>query len=180
MEIEDHALEFATNMHKGQLRKGGHAPYIEHPKRVAAAVRKYVLDHGIDYGPSKCSIGMSMVVAGYLHDGPEDCGITIDKIAEEFGPMIASFVDWMTNKTHGMNLPRAERKRLDRERLSAAPREVKIIKMLDRIDNLTDTGLTDEFKKKYVAESLLLVEVLRDADEELAGRLMEAAKKLEG
>ena len=70
------------------------------------------------------------------------------------------------------NLPRAERKRRDRERLAKAPKEAQIIKLLERIDNLPDGGLEDDFKKLYAQESILLAEVLKDADEGLAKELV--------
>lgn len=178
VEIDDYALEFATKKHEGQFRKDGKTPYVSHPKRVAELVRKYVRANGKDYDLTSFGMGRSMVAAMYLHDTVEDCGVTIKEIREEFGPDIAILVDWMTNKTHGMKAPRADRKRLDRERLAKAPKEAKIIKMLDRIDNLSDGGGMDmDFKRKYVKESLLLVEVLRDADEELAKELIAAAEK---
>lgn len=177
IQIDDYALEFATKKHEGQFRKDGKTPYISHPKRVAELVRKYVLDHGMAYDPF--GYGRSMVAAAFLHDTVEDCGVTMEYLRDDFGPLISDLVDWMTNKTHDMKLPRAERKRLDRERLAKAPKMAKIIKLLDRIDNLTDTGLSEEFRKRYGKESLLLVEVLRDADEGLAQELIAAAKKLE-
>ena len=50
---------------------------------------------------------------------------------------------------------------MDRKRLAEAPPQVKQIKLLDRIDNLTEmAGAKDDFKKIYAQESLLLAEVL--------------------
>ena len=169
MEIEEFALNFATKAHDGQLRKGSKTPYIKHPKRVAALVRKH---------PKATK---DMIAAAYLHDTVEDCpGITIGMIRNEFGNRISKLVGWLTNEKHKPNLPRAERKRLDRERLAKAPAEAKIIKLLDRIDNLSDgAGLDENFKKLYAQESILLAEVLKDADEGLAKELVTAAKKLE-
>ena len=55
------AVEFATVMHDGQVRKGSGVPYISHPLAVAAIA----LQHGADE---------DQAIAALLHDVPEDCG----------------------------------------------------------------------------------------------------------
>lgn len=62
-------------------------------------------------------------------------------------------------------MPRAERKAKDRQRLSQCNRETKIIKLLDRIDNLQDAIFAPAgFRRLYAEESLLLADALLERD----------------
>ena len=160
------AAAFAAEAHRGQTRKWGHThlPYIVHPMRVAgmAAIHPDTSE--------------TMVVAAWLHDVVEDSGKTLEDVRMNFGRQVADLVDWLTNASKGMKAPRAERRKIDREKLSRAPWMAKLLKLLDRIDNLTesrDDKLTPpDFVKLYRAESLLLLdECLRGVDGELEDRL---------
>ena len=51
-----------------------------------------------------------------------------------------------------VNLKRAERKRLDRERLMTVPRAAKVVKLIDRIDNLREIDPSDGFAELYANE----------------------------
>jgi len=56
----------------------------------------------------------------------------------------------------------------------------KIIKLLDRIDNLQEmAGAPGSFMRKYCEESRLLVEVIGDADPELKAELLDCIERLE-
>jgi len=162
------AREFAEAAHEGQKRKFGGKPYFVHPERVAMAL-------------SGLGKPTEMIVAGYLHDVVEDCGVKIEKIREEFGGRVAELVDGMTNKTHDSRLPRAERKRMDRERLKGMSDDVKVIKLVDRLDNIEDLADADaDFKKKYAEETFLLLDAIGDADMTLAWQIYQVARRLAG
>lgn len=163
------AAAFAARVHAGQRRKYTGLPYIVHPARVAGRVG--VLPDAKD----------EMVAAAYLHDVLEDTTTTAAEL-EQFGPQVTYYVKWLTNKSKGTGLSRAERKQMDREHLRGAPFEVKQIKLLDRIDNLSeiDDAPTD-FKKLYVEESFLLADALGEGplvDElrAVAGKTKESVK----
>jgi len=64
------AIEFATEKHKGQMRKSGEE-YITHPLKVAS----FLVEWGMD---------IDTVVAGVLHDVVEDTETPLDEIAENF------------------------------------------------------------------------------------------------
>lgn len=163
------AAQFAADAHAGQVRKWTGAPYITHPARVAS--RAMLLQ-------STCE---GLVCAAWLHDTIEDCGVTVNRLADLFGPAVASIVSCLTNASKGSNLPRAERKKLDREKLAAAPIEAKQIKLLDRIDNLNELPCfpaTLSFCKTYAEESDALLQVIGDASEPLARELAEAIRDL--
>lgn len=143
------AAALADRAHEGQKRKYTNFPYIMHPARVAGRV-------GILPGVTE-----EMVAAAYLHDVLEDTTITREEIEEVTNAQVGFYVDCMTNKSKGTGLPRAERKALDRRHLSEVPQEVKLIKAIDRMDNLLEMrGAPADFKRLYAEESLLLAEAL--------------------
>ena len=72
---ETKALEFATHAHEGMTDKAG-APYIGHPVRVAARLE-----------------GETDKVVALLHDVVEDCGVSLETLAREFGVVVADAVD---------------------------------------------------------------------------------------
>lgn len=171
-EIQD----FVKKAHEGQLRKDGKTPYYTHPFRVADLVKKF-LDKGCYDFSALCSAG-EMIAAAYLHDVLEDTPITREALEKKYGNLIAYYVWWLTNQKE--KAKRTTQKRMDRERLSGAPKEVKIVKLCDRLDNLTDiVNYPDiEFQKLYAEESLLLVGVLQSANPYLAQRVQHAAVEI--
>lgn len=156
------AAAFARRAHGGQERKYTNLPYIIHPARVAGRVG--ILPNAQD----------EMVAAAYLHDVLEDTRTTAGELDQEFGPQVTYYVDWLTNKSKGTGLSRAQKKQMDRERLRDAPFEVKQIKLLDRIDNLSEMVYAPaDFLKLYTEESELLAGELAVAGlEELLDELL--------
>ena len=158
------AAEVAARCHEFDCRKYGlKQAYIIHPIRVAGRLmikKTYLL--------SKMSETrfVAMVSAAYLHDVIEDTDATYEDLVEEFGEEIADLVQEMTNvsKTSGAN--REERKKMDRERIKNISKEGKILKLVDRIDNLEDMSQAPiDFVKLYTEESeLLLKEALQGTD----------------
>jgi (p)ppGpp synthase/HD superfamily hydrolase len=144
----ERARKFAEEAHRGQTRKYNGTPYFMHPERVAKRLEV------LGFWPE-------MIAAGYLHDVVEDCGVKIEEIRSIFGDKVADLVFGLTNPSKGMKAPRAERKRVDREHLSSQPKNVKIIKLVDRIDNIREMdGSDSDFKKLYAKETLLLIPCL--------------------
>lgn len=142
------ARKFAEAVHQGQVRKYNGKPYFTHPERVAKRLQE------LGYPPE-------MVAAGYLHDVVEDCGVKIEEIEAAFGPKVAELVSGLTNPSKGLKLSRAKRKQIDREHLEAQGTFVKIIKLVDRIDNIKDLeGADADFKKLYLEETMLLIPCL--------------------
>lgn len=163
------AAAFARRAHEGQRRKYTARPYIEHPARVAGRVAAH---------PRATE---AMVAAAFLHDVVEDTPHTLDEIEAEFGPVVSRLVGELTNPSKGSKAPRKARKQADLVHLATVSREAKIIKLLDRIDNLRDMmDAPDGFRHLYCAESRRLVAVIMDADLELADELLECVAELEG
>jgi hypothetical protein len=153
------AAQFAKRAHEGQFRKYTGRPYLTHLERVAGRAATH---------PSATE---EMVAAGYLHDTKEDTDADISV----FSAPIQRLVEEMTNPSKGSKEPRAVRKRQDREHLATVSDRAKVLKLLDRIDNLRemDQAIKDDpkFVKLYLGESLLLLEAIGDVDAELAQEL---------
>lgn len=149
------AAQFAEKAHRGQVRKFTNRPYIEHPMRVAG--RACLIP----------SFGEDEIAAAWMHDVLEDYPFV--KIPAIFSPWCYNIVCELTNpsKKHP-ELNRAARKAMDREHLATVSREAKIIKLLDRIDNLNEmVGADDDFKRLYAEESRALAEALRVPGDEV-------------
>jgi len=116
-----HARNWATLYHKGQVRKYTGEPYITHPEAVGAMVRA----HGLSD---------TAIIAALLHDTVEDTNATIEDVLEQFGEEVATYV-WFLTKPPTYTGSRKLRKALDRDRLSHAPEEVRIIKFFDVMHN---------------------------------------------
>lgn len=153
------AAAFATTAHEGQTRDDGCGPYIKHPERVSAALaRLYPND-------------VALISAAWCHDVLEDCPqVKEATLRLTIGNDAFALVKEVTNpsKEHP-DLPRAERKAMDRAHIAVISKRAKLIKLADRTDNLTDgTACPDKaWIATYVAESRLLFEVLKGTDEVL-------------
>ena len=82
----DHALLFASQVHRQQDRKKSGVPYLSHLLGVASIV--------LDYGGDE-----EMAIAGLLHDAAEDHGgrAMLRNIEQIFGARVAKIVDGCTD-----------------------------------------------------------------------------------
>jgi len=162
------AAAYARQAHAGQRRKYKNRPYIVHPARVAGRVATH---------PAATE---AMVAAAFLHDVVEDTRFSLADVAVQFGPEVARLVEELTNPSTGVKAPRREREQLDREHLAKVSAEAKLIKLLDRIDNLYDMAEAPRrFLRLYCEESRLLAEVIGDAAPELKAELLDTIERLE-
>jgi (p)ppGpp synthase/HD superfamily hydrolase len=151
------AAVFAKRAHLGQVRKYTDRPYIEHPMRVAG--RLCLIP----------DVTEDVVAAGWLHDVPEDCAVPFCQIGVSFNLEVAKLVFELTNPSKNYpELSRPLKKSLDRKWLKQVSRWAKIIKLVDRIDNLGELPMVHSdaraFAPIYSGESLLLAEALNDTD----------------
>lgn len=131
------------------MRQFTHQLYIYHPMRVSSAV--CLID----------GVTEEVVAAAWLHDTIEDCEVSAEDIEKEFGSNVMRLVVELTNPSIGSKLPRKDRKAMDRKNIASASRWAKIIKAIDRLDNLREmSGAKSGFKKLYAEESRLLCEAL--------------------
>jgi GTP diphosphokinase / guanosine-3',5'-bis(diphosphate) 3'-diphosphatase len=121
------AAQTAARWHAKQRRKGSAGePYFNHLLEVAALVNEAAQGEDTD-----------LVVAALLHDAVEDQGISRETIAEEFGEDVAGLVMEVTDDK---SLPKAVRKRLQIEEAPKKSRRAKILKLADKISNVTAIG----------------------------------------
>lgn len=143
MSLISDAAAFARIAHVGQMRKySSGVPYITHPFRVAGWVASLVADD-------------NLIAAAYLHDVIEDTTYGEDTIRSVFGGSVAGYVVELTNTTHDKLIPRAERKRLDRERIATISTGAKLVKMVDRWDNLMEMDCQDSEAKRFLRQAYL-------------------------
>jgi (p)ppGpp synthase/HD superfamily hydrolase len=134
------AVSFAARAHQGQLRKDNATPYASHPFRVCLVVRHVF---GID--------DPAVLTAAVLHDTIEDTTTDFDDLAEHFGPEVAGWVALLSKDKRLEEGPREESYRAG---LAAAPWQVKVCKLGDVFDNLTDTRhLRPEQRQRTLARS---------------------------
>lgn len=148
LELE-HAINVASESHKGQKRKSGE-PYIIHPLAVAATL----IDWGMD---------IDTILAGVLHDTVEDTDMSLEELESTFGKDVAFLVDGVTKVSQaraGMQdlteyLPQTKDNLS--KLLIAIGQDVRviIIKLADRLHNLqTLQHMPREKQIKIARESL--------------------------
>lgn len=154
------AIRFARHAHGFQQRKGSDHPYWWHPARVGLRIAALDKEEKED----DLTATEDMVVAGILHDVVEDTPYSLTDIAKTFGTPVADLVDHLTDRFTHKKFPqikRADRKKQERDRLAAAPIEVRAIKFIDRIDNLMESDPDGSFARVYVDESKELADALK-------------------
>ncbi len=137
------AFEFANLAHEGQIRKNGE-PYIQHPLHTA-----YIL--------TEIKADLPTVMAGLLHDVPEDTKHTISEIKKRFGSEVAFLVQGVTKlgkiKYRGIERYRENLKKMFLA--MASDLRVIFIKFCDRLNNLrTLENLPPEKQKRIAKETL--------------------------
>ncbi len=135
------ARKFASERHMGQTRKGG-GPYMAHPERVAGHVARN----------KRSSRLAELRAAALLHDTVEDTGTTIEEIRDRFGDLVASLVGELTSDDR--KLAEVGKARYLTQKLLGMSDWGLVIKLADRLDNVSDLPSADEaFRRRYVAET---------------------------
>ena len=119
------ALKFAAAKHSRQRRKDLEAtPYINHPIEVAEVISRI---GGITELPT--------LLAAILHDTIEDTETTPQEIEDCFGQEVLLLVQEVTDDK---SLPKQERKRLQVEHAPNLSTHAKLIKIGDKICNVSE------------------------------------------
>jgi guanosine-3',5'-bis(diphosphate) 3'-pyrophosphohydrolase len=159
------ALMYALEKHASQKRRDG-SPYVAHPIRVAESLR---------------SIGgvadPEVVMAALMHDLIEDTDCEYDDLRKRFGTRIADLVAVLSGD---MRLPKPERRAEVIERARHGSKEVKAIRLADRLDNLLDmAGFSLARKLEYLEGSRRTLAACRGANAGLEAALERAIARLE-
>ncbi len=145
------AYEFAYNAHLGQKRRSG-VDYILHPLATSQFLAELKMD-------------LPTIIAGLLHDVPEDTSVTIEDIKKNFGKEVATLVAGITKlgalKYRGMERYAENLRRM----FVAMSNDIRIIliKFADRINNLkTLEFLPPEKQIRIATESLEIYAPIAD------------------
>lgn len=150
-----HAVTFAEQAHRGQVRKYTNEPYIVHPLEVASILASVLCDDDV-------------VIAGLLHDTVEDCGVELEHIEKAFGSLVSKYVSDVTDVSRPQDGNRDERKALDRAHIAVGLKGSKSIKLADLISNTRSITQHDrKFAKVYMEEKRLLLPVLVGGNKQL-------------
>jgi len=137
------AYDFAAEAHKNQIRFNGE-PYIEHPLRTAQILVKLRMDE-------------PTIIAGLLHDVPEDTSKTLQDIKDNFGEEVALLVEGITKL--GKLKYRGVDRYLDnlRKMFLAMASDIRtiIIKFADRLHNLETLSALPSRKQQRIAQETL-------------------------
>ena len=154
------ATLFAARKHRGQKRKDAEGtPYINHPIHVVHLLANV---GGIT--------DIETLQAGMLHDTVEDTDATAEEIEALFGRTVR---DLVMEVTDDKSLEKAERKRLQIEKAPNLSPRAKLIKLADKIANLSDmivsppVGWSLERLRQYVAWSDQVVAGCRGTNPDL-------------
>ncbi|MEI6288624.1 MAG: RelA/SpoT family protein [bacterium] len=151
LELVKLAYDFASEAHEGQTRASGD-PYILHPLATAQKLAEMQLD-------------LPTIIAGLLHDVPEDTAVSLKEVEKNFGKEVAGLVEGITKlgklKYRGM-----ERYAENLRKMFVAMSDdirVILIKFADRIHNLkTLDALKPEKQLRIARESLEIYAPIAD------------------
>lgn len=155
------ALKFATFYHGeiNQRRKYTNEPYIVHPIAVARRVE---------------AVGGSIaqIAAAYLHDTVEDTNASLDDVKAEFGSIIASYVDQLTDPAKPEDGNREARFLINLDHIKKMSVHAQTVKLADIIDNTKSIMKYDpEFAKVYFYEKQRVLPWLIDGNRHLYNEL---------
>lgn len=134
----DEVLAFATERHKGQVRADG-SDYITHPVRVSKLVA--------EFKPSRN--GNILAAGAILHDILEDTYTSYKELCDKFGIVVASLVMEVTSSGF---MPKLVGKRFYlAHKMQYMSSYALVIKLADRLDNLTDMRAValEKIKRTY-------------------------------
>lgn len=137
------AYEFAKNAHRGQLRASGD-PYILHPLITARNL-------------AEINMPEEVIIAGLVHDVPEDTEHDLTEIEKLFGEDVKNLVEGITKL--GKIKYRGFERYVEnlRKMILAMAKDVRviIIKCADRIHNLTTLEALPPDKQQRIAKESL-------------------------
>jgi (p)ppGpp synthase/HD superfamily hydrolase len=159
------ALTFAAERHQAQRFPGTDLPYIIHPVTVAAE-----LIAGLAAPQYKDVDGDLAVTCALLHDTIEDTATTRDEVIAAFGVAVA---DGVAALSKDPALPKDERMADSLRRILLQPPAVAMVKLADRIANLSAPPAywPDAKRRAYRDEARVILAALGGANPHLAARL---------
>ena len=135
------AALFGQEAHKGQYRDTS-TPYFTHPLEVACLLADMRLD-------------TESLITALLHDTVEDCGVSLNSLAEKFGENVSQLVDGVTKLTR-IELQSIDTKQAEnfRKLVVAMGKDIRVllVKLADRTHNMqTLSGISAHEKRERIA-----------------------------
>lgn len=167
-------LLFAGQAHRKQKVPSSEMSYVVHITNVAMEVANALIQE-----PNKDLDGTFAIQCALLHDTIEDTEVTYEDIVAEFGTRVAEGVFALTKNEQ---LPKEAQMADSLKRIVQQGKEVRMVKMADRINNLQkppkhwDTAKM----KRYQKEAQFMLEELAGIHPYIEARLkqkMEAYKQ---
>ena len=138
------AIQFASEKHKGQVRRGSGLPYVTHPIIVSEFIRKYKGN----------SINIeSLIVAALLHDTLEDTNTNYHEIERLFGTLVASLVFELTSDE--IAIQKMGKNEYLMQKMVTMSSYGLVCKLCDRLSNIID-GPSD----KYLKDTRVMLEYI--------------------
>lgn len=164
-------MRYAAAKHNAQKEPGHDLPYLVHVVSVAAEVISGLAATKVD-NPDLA------VTCALLHDTVEDTGTPLEEIRERFGDAVAAGVSALTKNE---KLPKPEQMPDSLRRIREQPPEIAIVKLADRITNLSEPPhyWSKDKCSAYREEAGRIADALGSASPALEARLrarMEAYK----
>ena len=144
IELIQKAYIWSARLHRDQLRLSG-LPYLSHPLEVS-----WIL--------AELKANEPTIAAGLLHDTIEDCGVTKEDLAREFGEEVSTLVDGVTRvgRISKASKPEIQAEYLGKMILAMAKDiRVVLIKLADRLHNMRTLGYLPQEKQIETAEETL-------------------------
>ncbi|MGH7484390.1 MAG: HD domain-containing protein [bacterium] len=170
MDVVLRAAQFAAQKHRDQRRKDADASlYINHPIALASVLA----DTGRITNPT-------VLAAALLHDTIEDTQTTAAELKRNFGKAVADIV---LEVTDDKALPKQRRKELQVEHAAHISKHAKLVKLADKICNLTDilasppADWTLERKREYFDWAKRVIDRLRGTNAPLERRFNKLYRK---
>ena len=171
--IYQQALKFAASKHaeKNQKVPGTNLPYVVHISNVAMEIfvaYQNTPDFNLDLA----------IKLALLHDTLEDTSATFEEISKEFGYEVAEGVLALTKNE---DMPKSERMFDSLFRIKKLSKEVRAVKLADRITNLQvpPKYWSNEKKQNYLQEAIIIMDTLKGENQFLEKRLEIKIKEYE-
>jgi len=137
------AYDYAARAHKNQQRKSGE-PYIQHSLHTAFVLAQIKAD-------------LNTVIAGLLHDVPEDTDKTLEDVRSHFGDEVAFLVEGITKLSKVKYRGEERYKESLRKMFIAMAKDLRVvlIKFSDRLHNLRTLDALPHDKQIRIARESL-------------------------
>lgn len=140
----ERAYLVAERAHEGQMRSSGD-PYITHPVAAANILAELHLDH-------------QTIMAALMHDVIEDCDVSKQDLAEQFGDTVADLVEGVSKLTQ-IDFQSKEQAQAEnfRKMMMAMTQDIRVIliKLADRLHNMQTLGALRPDKRRRIARETL-------------------------